>query len=131
MLWEIDPVKSRTLVVAITIIIYSRTNLPLRKKRKGDKKNIKNKAAKERPRGGTRSFDPVPKPYYYDLMQRYIINIKLQNLNFFLELTNIKKTVVTCLKICTFVVAIIIIIYSKTNLPLRKKRKGDKKNIKK
>ena len=40
MLWEIDPVKSRTLVVAITIIIYSRTNLPLRKK-KGDKKNIK------------------------------------------------------------------------------------------
>jgi hypothetical protein len=41
MLWEIDPVKSRTLVVAITIIIYSRTNLPLRKRRKGDKKNIK------------------------------------------------------------------------------------------
>ena len=27
-------------------------------------------------------------------MQRYIINIKLQNLNFFLKLTNIKKTVV-------------------------------------
>lgn len=41
MLWEIDPVKSRTLVVAITIIIYSRTKLPLRKRRKGDKKNIK------------------------------------------------------------------------------------------
>ena len=101
MLWEIDPVKSRTLVIATTII-YSRTNLPLRKKRKGDKKNIKNKAAKERPRGGTRSFDPVPKPYYYDLMQRYIINIKLQNLNFFLKLTNIKKTVVIRLKISIF-----------------------------
>ena len=42
--------KIRTLVVAITTIIYSRTNLPLRKRRKGDKKNIKNKAAKERPR---------------------------------------------------------------------------------
>ena len=41
MLWEIDPVKSRTLVVATTTIIYSRTNLPLRKRRKGDKKNIK------------------------------------------------------------------------------------------
>jgi len=27
--------KSHTLVVAITIIIYSRTNLPLRKKKKG------------------------------------------------------------------------------------------------
>ena len=38
MLWEIDPVKSRTLVVAITIIIYSRTNLPLRKKEKGIRK---------------------------------------------------------------------------------------------
>lgn len=39
-------------------------------------------------------------------MQRYIINIKLQNLNLFLKLTNIKKTVVICLKIRTFVVAI-------------------------
>lgn len=41
MLWEIDPVKSRTLVIATTIIIYSRTNLPLRKRRKENKKNIK------------------------------------------------------------------------------------------
>ena len=64
-------------------------------------------------------------------MQRYIINIKLQNLNFFLKLTNIKKTVVIRLKIRALVVAITIIIYSRTNLPLRKKRKGDKKNIKK
>ena len=64
-------------------------------------------------------------------MQRYIINIKLQNLNFFLKLTNIKKTVVIRLKTRTLVVAITIIIYSRTNLPLRKKRKGDKKNIKK
>ena len=81
--------------------------------------------------GGTRSSDPVPKPYYYDLMQRYIINIKLQNLNLFLKLISIKKLVVIRLKIRTFVVAITIIIYSRTNLPLRKKRKGDKKNIKK
>ncbi len=64
-------------------------------------------------------------------MQRYIINIKLQNLNFFLELTNIKRTVVIRLKIRALVVAITIIIYSRTNLPLRKRRKGDKKNIKK
>ena len=81
--------------------------------------------------GGTRSFDPVPKPYYYDLMQRYIINIKLQNLNLFLKLTSVKKPVMICLKISTFVVATTIIIYNRTNLPLRKKRKGDKKNIKK
>lgn len=33
--------KIRTFVVATTIIIYNRTNLPLRKKGKGDKKNIK------------------------------------------------------------------------------------------
>ena len=102
MLWEIDPVKSRTLVVAITIIIYSRTNLPLRKRRKRDKKNIKSGTLRA-PLDGTRSFDPVPKPYYYDLMQRYIINIKLQNLNFFLKLTNTKKTVVIRLKIPTLV----------------------------
>ena len=72
--------------------------------------------------GGTRSFDPVPKPYYYDLMQRYIINIKLQNLNLFLKLISIKKPVVIRLKIRTLVVAITIIIYSRTNLPLRKKK---------
>lgn len=35
-------------------------------------------------------------------MQRYIINIKLQNLNFFLKLTNIKKTVVIRFKISIF-----------------------------
>nr|DAN56898.1 MAG TPA: hypothetical protein [Caudoviricetes sp.] len=33
--------------------------------------------------GGTRSFDPVPKPYYYDSMQRYAIYVILQNLSSF------------------------------------------------
>lgn len=38
-------------------------------------------------------------------MQRYIINIKLQNLNIFFKLISIKKPVVIRLKIRTFVVA--------------------------